>query len=177
VTHRVGRITRVLRWSTYRSHPWLSRARRSVRLRRPIDPVRPRDKRTISPPTTTQRKQNKTKNRQFFSPLKFPPERKRKEKEKAGWDGDDDDETHGCPAHVSRSGHFDRTVKAPLSIFGLGFGYYSGMTRRVYGRVARYVDLGSARPGCWRARVVRDAQREGDDPHHVAQCRIDETCC
>ena len=103
-----------------------------------------------------------------------------------GDDNDDDEEmtnkrTHDCPTHVSRIGHFDRTANAPLSIFaGLAeLGHYSGGTRSVYGRVSCYVDLGSAWPlaGCWRARVVRYAQREGEDPHHFAQFRVDETRC
>ena len=65
VTHRVGRITRVLRWSTCRSHPWLSHARRSVRLRWTIDPVRPREKITKKKDTTNTAEQKK--NRQFIA--------------------------------------------------------------------------------------------------------------
>lgn len=64
-TYRVGRTTRVLRQSTYRSPPWLSRARRSVRLRWTIRPDCPREK-------TTRKKKKKitpTK-RQFLPPLK-----------------------------------------------------------------------------------------------------------
>jgi hypothetical protein len=158
-TYRVGRITRVLRSSTFRSPPWLSPGRRSVRLRWTIDPDRPREritmgKKIISTPT------KKTAGHKTVS---FP------ENEEGGMMIK---RTHDCPAHVARRRHFDCAVKAPLFVFGLGH-CFGG---RVSWRVARYVDLGSAWPGCRRARVVRDAKRVWDDPHHFVQCRVGETC-
>jgi hypothetical protein len=71
--------------------------------------------------------------------------------------------THKCPAYIARGGH----LHGPA--YACEFGRRSGGVP-----FACDVDCRSAGPGCGRARVVRDAERERDDAHHFVQRWIAE---
>ena len=125
----------------------------------------------IRPPKSTITKQNAQTHKSVSptanNPASLSP--------KTGREGGDKKETHDCPVHVARRGHLHRPAQTALH----GDVRDGRHCRRgdVEARRALEVDLGSCRPRCGRARVARDAQRIGKDPHRFVERRIAEPIC